>query len=677
MTAAADPHMDFLSGGGEMGARIRAHDWQSTALGHPRQWPRGLTTMLRLLLSTGHPMFLWWGPDLIQFYNDAYARSIGPERHPSALGQCGRECWVEIWPIIGPQIEQVMGGGGPTWNENQLVPITRHGSREDVYWTYSYSPIDEPGAPNGIGGILVVCTETTTRVLAEQELKMAEARWRALFEQAPGFVCTLRGPQHVFEFANPRYRRLVGDRDIIGKPMRDALPEVVSQGFVTLLDKVYQTGEPYTGFAIPVLLERQADGPREQLFVDFVYQPIRDAEGLITGILVEGSEVTEREAANEALRAADRRKDEFLAMLAHELRNPLAPIRNASVMLTRMAAGDQRTHAIGSLLERQVTQLTRLVDDLLDVARITQGRIELQRAPMELGDAMDIAVETVQPLMREGRHELSIARGTEPLHVDGDLTRLTQCVVNILTNAAKYTTPGGRIHIALARAGDEAVIEVTDNGHGIAREMLPHIFDLFVQADRTLERSQGGLGIGLSVVRKLVQMHGGQVTASSAGLGAGSRFQIRLPLVATPAIAESPGAGQPPLARRVLVVDDNVDAAVSLSQVLQMEGHEVQTVHAAAAALALSESFAADIVLLDIGLPEMDGYEVARRLRAAGSRSRIIALTGYGRSEDIQLARAAGFDAHLTKPVDFDALERLIEAGGQAVGRSPTGSRGQ
>ncbi len=514
-----------------MGARIRAHDWQSTSLGAPENWPRGLKTMLRLLLSTGHPMFLWWGPELIQFYNDAYRRSIGDERHPSALGQKGRECWAEIWDIIGPQIEQVMRGGGHTWHENQLVPITRNGRREDVYWTYSYSPIDEPGAAHGIGGVLVVCTETTTRVLAEQQLKNAEARWRELFEQAPGFMCTLRGPDHVFEFANPRCYELVGERDIIGKPLGEALPEMAAQGFVALLDKVYRTGEVYTGFAIPVLLAREADGPRQQAFVDFVYQPIRDTAGHVTGIFVEGSDVTAREVASEALRAADRRKDEFLAMLAHELRNPIAPIRNASLLLARAATGDQKIQAIGSLIERQVTQLSRLVDDLLDVARITQGRIGLQRAPMELGGAIDIAVETVQPLLRERQHELHIASSGEPLHVDGDLTRLAQCMVNILTNAAKYTAPGGRIRIALSRADQEGVIEVSDNGCGIAREVLPGIFELFVQADRTLERSQGGLGIGLSVVRRLVQMHGGSVSAHSAGLGHGtdrrSRYDCR------------------------------------------------------------------------------------------------------------------------------------------------------
>jgi CheY-like chemotaxis protein/two-component sensor histidine kinase len=311
-----------------------------------------------------------------------------------------------------------------------------------------------------------------------------------------------------------------------------------------------------------------------------------------------------------------------------------------------------------------VTQLSRLVDDLLDVARITQGRIELQRSPMELGDAMDIAIETVQPLLREGRHEMEVTRSIEPLHVDGDLTRITQCVVNILTNAAKYTAPGGRIRISLARSGAEGVIEVVDNGPGISREMLANIFDLFVQADRTLERSQGGLGIGLSVVRRLVQMHGGSVSAHSSGLGSGASFQIRLPLIAAPALRPAATAGGARSARRVLVVDDNVDAAVSLAQVLQMEGHIVETVHGALAALERAPAFAADIVLLDIGLPDIDGYEVARRMRAAGSRSRIIALTGYGQAEDIQRARAAGCDAHLTKPVDFDALERLIESGG-------------
>lgn len=645
-----------------MGGLIRAYDWASTSLGPPERWPQALKTTVRLLLSTGHPMFIWWGPELIQFYNDAYRRSIGSERHPSALGGPGRACWAEIWDIIGPQIKQVMQGRGHTWHENQLVPITRHGKREDVYWTYSYSPIDEPSAPNGVGGVLVVCTETTAQVLAEKQLSMEEARWRELFDQAPGFMCTLQGPEHVFEYANRRYYDLVAQRDIVGKSVREALPEVVAQGFIELLDTVYRTGEAHVGVATPLLLASVANRAQQRVFIDFVYQPIRDSQGHVMGIFVEGSDVTERVHALEALQSADRRKDEFLAMLAHELRNPLAAIRNVSVLLTRMSATDPKTHAIGSLLDRQVNQLTRLVDDLLDVARITQGRIELQRSHMNLGEALDLAIETVQPLMKERHHDVVVERPSHPLFVAGDLTRLTQCIVNILTNAAKYTSDGGRVQVALRESQNEAVVDIEDNGSGISREMLPKIFDLFVQADRTLERSQGGLGIGLSVVQKLVQMHGGRVTAQSAGLGRGSKFSIRLPIIASPSAGTPLPIESKTKAKRVLIVDDNADAADSLAQLLGFEGHVTDTAYTAADALARASTFSADVILLDIGLPETDGYEVVRQMRAAGRSETIIALTGYGQASDVRRARETGFDAHLTKPVDFPKLQRLLDS---------------
>jgi signal transduction histidine kinase len=655
----------FLAGGGEMGALIRAHDWGATPLGAPATWPQGLKTAVRFLLSTGHPMFIWWGPQLIQFYNDAYRRSIGPERHPAALGQRGRECWEEIWPIIGPQIEQVMAGRGHTWHENALVPITRHGRREDVYWTYSYGPIDEPTAPNGIGGVLVVCTETTEQVLAEQRMKEAEARWRELFTQAPGFVCILGGPEHRFEFANPRYLDLVGGREVVGKPVREALPEVEAQGFVALLDEVYRSGEPHVGTAVPISLAApRSDGGEQQVYLDFVYQPIRDAGGAVTGVLVDGYDVTDRVIAHQSLRAEDRRKDEFLAMLAHELRNPLAPIRNASELLSRTETLDPRTRAIGDLLARQVGQLTRLVDDLLDMSRITQDRIDLQREPFDLTDAVALAIESVQPLLSKKGQEVALDASAEPLHVEGDLARIVQSLVNLLTNASKYSHTGGRVEVALRREGREAVIDVADDGVGISADMLPKVFELFVQADRGLDRSQGGLGIGLSVARRLVQMHGGEVEAASEGIGKGSTFRIRLPLIDPPAAGAERPAEVVVRPRRVLVVDDNADAADSLAQLLALQGHETEAVHGPRQAIERARGFAPDVVLLDIGLPEMDGYEVARRLRADGTAAALVALTGYGQAEDVQRARDAGFDAHLTKPVAFSDLLRVLEEHG-------------
>src|SRR5688572_16569352 len=247
----AAPNLKFLQRGGEMGSLMRGHDWSATAVGPPETWPQTLKTTIRLLLNTQHPMFIWWGEDLIQFYNDAYRQTMGPERHPSALGQRGRECWEEIWPIIGPQIEHVMAGKGATWNEQHLVPVTRHGSKEQVWWTYGYSPIDDE---SGVGGVLVICTDVTEEVEARIAFKAEGERLRELFQQAPGFMAVLRGPEHIFEIINTSYLQLVGHRrDIVGKSVREALPEIEGQGYFELLDAVFATGDPFLGRNMPVL----------------------------------------------------------------------------------------------------------------------------------------------------------------------------------------------------------------------------------------------------------------------------------------------------------------------------------------------------------------------------------------------------------------------------------------
>jgi signal transduction histidine kinase/CheY-like chemotaxis protein len=372
-------------------------------------------------------------------------------------------------------------------------------------------------------------------------------------------------------------------------------------------------------------------------------------------------------SAQDALRArerqlhlADRRKDEFLAMLAHELRNPLAPIRNAGELLARIPPTDVGTQATAAIVKRQVAHLSRLVDDLLDVSRITQGRIELHRESVDLTGVVAQAMESVDPLFREHEQRVFVTSSYGPLWVNGDSARLVQCVTNILTNAAKYTDRGGQIHVEVRAQDAEAVIVVADNGVGIAPELLPQIFDLFVQSDRSLDRSQGGLGIGLSVVQRLIHMHGGTVSARSDGPGRGATFEMRLPRVAAPAQEEESAPARGIATRRILIVDDNTDAADSLAMILNMDGHEAEPVYDARAALERVGSFAPEVILLDIGLPGMDGYEVARRLRAGGSRAQLVALTGYGRLEDIERAKAAGFDAHLVKPIDVQLLLRRL-----------------
>ena len=288
----------FLAGGGEIGALIRNYDWPSHPLGRPSSWPQSLRTVIRLILNTGHPMYVWWGEELFCFYNDAYRHSIGPERHPVSLGQPGRPVWEEIWPIIEPQIAQVMSGGGPTWHENQLVPITRNGKLEDVYWTYSYSPIDDDTAPNGIGGVLVLCAETTDQVLAGRLLTAEWERQRLMLQQMPGFAAMLVGSEHRYAFVNDAYRRIAGERDFRGRSVREVFPDIAGQGFYELLDRVYATGEPFTARAIPIHL----DQPAGERFVDLLYQPIRNSNGQIIGIFVGGYDLTDQVRTETELR---------------------------------------------------------------------------------------------------------------------------------------------------------------------------------------------------------------------------------------------------------------------------------------------------------------------------------------------------------------------------------------
>jgi signal transduction histidine kinase/DNA-binding response OmpR family regulator len=367
--------------------------------------------------------------------------------------------------------------------------------------------------------------------------------------------------------------------------------------------------------------------------------------------------------SEEELREADQRKNEFLALLGHELRNPLAPIAMASELLSLTQTSDARARSAVDVLKRQAGQLSRLVDDLLDVGRITQGRIHLRREPLDLATAITQAVETVAPLMRDKHHELAVVSSYETLYVNGDLTRLVQCVANVLTNAAKYTEPGGKVRLQTRVEKSHAVIEVTDNGAGIAPQLLPRIFDLFVQSDRTLDRAQGGLGIGLSVVKRLIEMHEGEVTARSPGLGLGSTFELRLPRIARPpARGEEPSIKAPP--QRILIVDDNADAAHSLALLLSFDGHTTRVALSSEEALEYAESFEPHTALLDIGLPGMNGYELAQRFRQAPKLSavRLIAVTGYGQAEDRERALAAGFDNHLVKPVDLTSLGRTLAA---------------
>lgn len=636
-----------------MGARMRAYEWDAHPLGPPQGWPQALKTSVRLMLTTHHPVFIWWGPELFCFYNDAYAQSVGPEKHPSMLGAPGREVWAEIWSIVGLDVDMVMAGAGATWHEDHRVPIYRHGKLDEVYWTYSYSPIDHEGR---VGGVLVLCTETTKVVLAARQQKSEYDRQRRLFEQAPAFVIVMRGPEHVVDFVNDAHRAVFNSTTWVGKTIRKAFPSIADQGFFELLDEVYVTGKPYHADAAEIRYQRTADDPIETRYLTFIYAPLTDPDDTISGIFCEGfdvteahraqeqlrlgeqrfraavdamqgtlwtndargqmtgeqpgwaaltgqsyeeyqgygwskavhpddaaptiaeweqavreqrafvfehrvrcahdgqwhmyairaiplksdkgeivewvgvhTDVTERREAEEALREGDRRKDIFIATLAHELRNPLAPIRNASEIAGSPKATEAQRRWSHDVIARQLRQMGLLLDDLLDVSRITRGTLPLRRERVELAAIVDTAIETARPLIDARRHELILELPDSIVWLEVDALRIAQVLANLLTNAAKYSEAGGRIELAARVTGNEFILRVTDTGMGIEAEMLPRIFEMFSQSAHAIERSEGGLGIGLALVKGLVGLHDGTIEATSEGRGRGSTFTVRLP----------------------------------------------------------------------------------------------------------------------------------------------------
>lgn len=751
-------------------------------------------------------MYIWWGPELLCIYNDAYRQSIGPERHPSSLGQPARLVWDEIWHLIGPQIDQVMTGRGATWKENDLVPITRGGKLEDVYWTYSYSPLDDTSAPNGVGGVLVICAETTATVLAHREKAQELARQREMFAQAPGFMIVMSGPTHRVEFVNDAHRRIFGSCDWVGKPIREAFPDIADQGFYGLLDDVYSSEKTYRSGRVPARFRQPHGGAEETRTLDFIFAPVYDGQGKVTGVFCEGFDVTreiraqstlrhreeqlrlateagdvglwdldmhsnklfwsprvrtmfgiapeavvsmadfyagvhpeEREAvevafaaaidpscralfdaeyrtvgkedgvirsvaakgrgifdeqglctrvlgtaiditrrraidetlraSEERLRDADRRKNEFLATLAHELRNPLAPIGNAAALLQHPRFDAAQAVAYGQMIERQTKVMAVLLDDLLEVSRISTGKLHLKKRSVSVERLLEAAVEPVRAVLasRGYRFQMTVNGGDTLL--EADPVRLAQVLTNLLTNAIKYSDPGSTIALSSEVGPDHIRFAIEDDGIGLSQEQIPCIFEMFSQVSPHVARAEGGLGIGLAVARVLVEMHGGQIMATSDGLGKGCTFTVMVPRGHPVAGALRTGPIEKAMRAEgascaVMVVDDNIDAAQTLANLLKLDGYDIHTAHDAAHALEMAREVRPLVCFLDIGLPDMDGYELARQLRASEvcRKTLLIATTGWGQPEDKTRALAAGFDLHLTKPVDLVEASRFLAA---------------
>ncbi|MFC5510635.1 PAS domain-containing protein [Massilia jejuensis] len=841
--------------------------------------------------------------------------------------------WRSLWPQesqdkIDAAIAMARAGG--TAQVKAFCPTAKGSPR---WWEVVVSAVH--GDDGRLSNLLAVSRDVTAaheaglqRERLLREVQAANARMTDIFHQAPAFMSVFKGPEHVYEMVNERYLQLVGKRDLIGQPIRQALPEIDGQGFFELLDQVYRSGRQFVGTDMPVMLQRHPGAALERRFVDMVFTALRDADGEITGLLVHGVDQTDRKLAEQrlfdsrerfakivaqaatgvveldtqgritlvnqkycdmlgyteseltgasvadvtapdsleptldriaALKAggpgfvidkhylrkdgstmsatssvnalrgpdgefqglvaivldtteteeaaaklraseeryrtlfesmdqgfailemmfdeegapfdyrflemnamferhtgladatgktarellpdldrfwfdtygkvaltgeavrfenevtalgrwfdvyatrlggadsrkvallftditarrqsqeqlrqlaadlsdADRRKTEFLATLAHELRNPLAPIRSGLGVMRLAGDNPAAVVKVREMMERQVGHMVHLIDDLLDIARISGGKLELKRKRADLKRVLASAVETSQPLIEAARHQLQVTLPDAPLTIDADVTRIAQVVANLLNNAAKYTPAGGRIDLSVRQDGAMAVIAVRDSGVGIPADSINSVFDMFKQVERHMERAQGGLGIGLSLVRRLVEMHGGSVGAASAGVGQGSTFEVRLPLAsgAVAAAPPRPHDAHVPSGRtegiRILVVDDNVDAALTLSMILEAGGHVTRVVHDGIAALAAAPEFLPQLAFLDIGMPGLNGYETASAMRRTPGLENVtlVALTGWGTESDRLRSAKAGFDHHLTKPAQMQALQDLL-----------------
>jgi PAS domain S-box-containing protein len=535
--------------------------------------------------------------------------------------------------------------------------------------------VPEQAVDGSVRGFYVLAQDMTEQRKAEEALRGRERLLKLINDNASDGLCLIgieADGQFRFLSVNPSFLQTSGYtcEQVQGRLLEEIFPTNTRALAREKLQEAVNTRQP-------IVYHEVADLPAGRRFAEVTLVPIGPPNGPIAHLLAAHRDVTAREQAERQLREANRRKDEFLAMLAHELRNPLAPIRNVAHILANEVLDAAAVRRSSELLQRQATQLARLVDDLLDVARITRGAIELKKDTLALERVLEQAVESVQPLLNIKHQTVSMTRSVEAAFVDADPVRLCQIFVNLLNNAAKYSPETTQIRLIIECVQDDVFVSVLDEGMGIDPQMLPNIFDLFLQGDRSLDRTAGGLGIGLTIVKHLVEMHGGRVEARSAGLGQGSEFRVQLSRTRPPQRSvrvDTEDTHRPQRARRVLVVEDNHDSAESLALLLTTAGQEVVVVHDGPAALSALESFIADFILLDIGLPGMDGYLVAQsiRTRFPDRATQLYAITGYGRPEDRAQALAAGFDDHLTKPVDPQRLLAMMagdRAGAPAIGR--------
>ncbi|WP_228536190.1 hybrid sensor histidine kinase/response regulator [Noviherbaspirillum malthae] len=685
-----------------MGAIFRGFDWDSSPLGAIDAWPQSLRTAVGMLLNARHPMYIAWGPKLLLLYNDGYRGILGAKAADprQVLGIPFREVWAEVWEVVGPMLAAAMDGQ-TLWFEDQEFTLTRNGYAEQVFASFSTSPIRaETGE---IAGVLCICSETTGKIRSQQErLRLLDAIGEATRladdpETIMDYSTRLLG--EYLNVTRVAYADLEPDNDRFTIRHDWRVPGAISTvgvyslnlfgsratsnlrvGRTLLINDVDHElsaedgADMFNQIGIKAIICCPLVKQNRLVAMMAVHQQhprnwAPDEVALVEAVVDRCWAHIERVRSMEALREVDRRRSEFLATLAHELRNPLAPIRNALQLLRLSSDKPEMLERLRGTMERQVDQMVHLINDLLDIARISSGKMDLQIRRIDLQTVVANAVETSLPLIEAGGHQLDLDLPADPIWGNGDAVRLSQVLTNLLSNASKYTPESGRISVSARTSGDMAVIEVSDTGIGIAEQDLGRVFDMFSQTSHSIAISKGGLGIGLSLVRHLVSLHGGTVNASSAGRGHGSTFTIRLPLA--PDAAEEPSrlsagapvvypSGHPRL--KILVADDNVDAAETLSFLLREEGHEVCVAYDGEEAVRIGKSFVPDVAILDLGMPRMDGYQVARVLCALPELEHVslVALSGWGAPEDQARTKAAGFDYHLLKPASLERLNAVL-----------------
>ena len=703
-------NLHSFEGSGEVRALLRGQDWSTSPLGAPDTWPSTLRTVVNLMLNSKFPSFVAWGPELGFLYNDDYAIILG-DKHPAAFGQRFEDIWSEIWADVGPIAGKALNGQA-SYFENLPLTLLRHGKPERTWFTFSYSPVDD--GEGRVAGMYCTCIETTQQVLAEkrQSFQLELANKLAPLESADDIIAQASGilgrhldvsrvayceindlggtfrirrdwTQHGLpSMAGPTRQLDDFGPDIInalraGSPM--VVPDVTLDARTAPHAGAYAQIGVRANLALPLVKAGRLTSVLTLHHIDV--RPWSADDLYMAAEMAERTWATVQSARAQAeLRDANQRKDEFLAMLAHELRNPLAPISAAAALMQLGPPDPSLVRQTSEVIGRQVRHMTGLVDDLLDVSRVTRGKVKIHREPQDIAHIVDSAVEQVRPLLQARRHRLVLEPALRPAIVEGDENRLVQVITNLLNNAAKYTPEGGEIRVRTAVREDDIVVTVEDNGIGIAPELQPLVFDLFTQAERSSDRSQGGLGLGLALVRSLVELHGGAVTCFSAGANQGSCFTLRLPRLAqhkAPDPHERRAAGRSPVqGRRVLVVDDNVDAATMLAMLLEASGHDVLVDYAPGAALERARAELPSACVLDIGLPEMDGCELARHLRRQPGMEHalLVAVTGYGQDHDRKKALEAGFDHYLVKPVDVARLLGILGNAPKDSGKQTSGT---